>query len=74
MSTPHGDYGNLLADEDKVFVCQACGKMSKDRYGDHKISRGWDESCMLYAIELPKARLVLSGDGKRVLELKPEQA
>lgn len=31
-----------------VWVCGACGKTSKDRYGDGRSS--WDESCMLNAI------------------------
>lgn len=38
---------NEIAPEGKVFVCCACGKRSRDRYGDQKIDWGWDESCML---------------------------
>lgn len=34
----------------QVWVCTACGKTSKDRGGNHAISRGWDESCMLNAV------------------------
>jgi hypothetical protein len=34
----------------QVYVCMACGKRSKDIYGFKKISRGWDESCMLNAL------------------------
>lgn len=30
-----------------MFVCGACGKMSRDKYGNEAISHGWDESCML---------------------------
>lgn len=38
---------NKVAKPGQVFVCMACGKRSKDRYGDSKIDPGWDESCML---------------------------
>lgn len=32
-----------------VYVCLACGKRSRDRYGYDSIDGGWDESCGLYA-------------------------
>lgn len=38
---------NEIAPTGKLYVCCACGKISKDRYGDQKISRGWDSSCFL---------------------------
>jgi hypothetical protein len=41
---------NEVAPKGQVFVCAACGKRSKDRYGDQKIDRGWDVSCMLNAV------------------------
>jgi len=56
-----------------VFVCLACGKQSKDRYGDKPISYGWDESCMLNSQEFDVSKLVY-GPGKektrRVIEVK----
>jgi hypothetical protein len=40
-----------FAPEGTVWVCGACGKTHKDRYGiEGKGSRSWDESCMLNAI------------------------
>ena len=36
---------NETAPEGQVWVCAACGKQSRDRYG-----YGWDESCMLHAV------------------------
>lgn len=45
--TPSEDYGNKDAPPGKVYQCQACGKLSRDLYGDKRISRGWDESCVL---------------------------
>lgn len=44
------DVGNVVAAEGTVWVCAACGKTSRDRYGEQRISRGWDESCMLNAV------------------------
>ena len=41
---------NQIAGDGEVFVCVACGKRSKDQYGEQKIDRGWDESCMLNAV------------------------
>lgn len=43
-----------LADDDKVWICQACGKESRtvsgfDGMGRHVASRGWDVSCALNA-------------------------
>ena len=41
---------NEVAPEGQVYVCTACGKRSKDRYGDQKIDDGWDASCMVCAL------------------------
>jgi hypothetical protein len=39
-----------FAPEGYIWRCQACGKVSVDRYGlDGFHSPGWDESCMLNA-------------------------
>jgi transposase-like protein len=56
--------GNIVAPEGQVWVCAACGKQSKDKYGYQKISRGWDESCMLNS--------VLCYDKQRILEGQTE--
>jgi hypothetical protein len=45
-----GDYGNRRADEGYVFICAACGKKSRDMYGNEPISYGWDESCALNCV------------------------
>ena len=34
----------------KLHYCQACGKVSVDRYGSQPLSVGWDESCMMNAV------------------------
>lgn len=41
---------NEVAPEGQIYVCAACGKRSKDKYGDQKIDRGWDVSCMLNCV------------------------
>jgi hypothetical protein len=50
---------NDSAKEGHIFVCAACGKRSRDRYGEQRISRGWDESCMMNAVELPEHTLII---------------
>lgn len=42
--------GNQVAPDGYVFVCGACGKRSRDVFGEQRVSRGWDESCMLNAV------------------------
>jgi hypothetical protein len=41
---------NEFAPEGQVYQCQACGKLSRDLYGEQALNRGWDESCMLNAV------------------------
>jgi hypothetical protein len=47
-----GDYGNKRAPDGHVYVCGACGKVSRWRYGfdlaeKNDSSPGWDESCSM---------------------------
>jgi len=51
-----------VANEGEVFVCLACGKRSKDRYGEMAISRGWDVSCMLNSILCLESHVVLKNE------------
>jgi len=44
--------GTDIVTDDLIFVCQACGKTSRSKYGfddkgDHCCQHGWDESCMM---------------------------
>ena len=40
-----------IAPAGAIWVCAACGKTAKDRYGlEGKHSFGWDESCALNAV------------------------
>ena len=46
-----------IAPEGMIWVCDACGKTARDRYGivgEH--SHGWDESCMMHAVLIEDPR------------------
>jgi hypothetical protein len=51
-----------------VWVCLACGKRSKDRWSFDSISPGWDESCMINAVEVRVDHLIMNGN--RVAEIR----
>lgn len=38
-----------------VYVCGACGKRSRDMYGDQALDRGWDSSCFMNATIVTEA-------------------
>lgn len=61
---------NEFAPDGAVFVCGACGKRSKDRYGNQKISHGWDESCMLNAVLCDEKSLEFHANGM-VIKAEP---
>jgi len=52
---------NKVAPPGAVFVCIACGKRSRDLFGDRKIDRGWDVSCILNSLLCRESSLVMSG-------------
>ena len=60
---------NSIAPVGQVFVCEACGKRSRDIIGEQCISRGWDESCMLNAILCYEDKLVFNKDGTMVIKV-----
>jgi hypothetical protein len=60
--------GNMIAPEGQVFVCGACGKRSRDLFGEQRINRGWDESCMLNALVCLESHLIILDD--RVVDVK----
>ena len=49
-TNPKDHITNEVAPSGYVFICLGCGKMSKDRWGNRAISKGWDVSCMLNAV------------------------
>lgn len=50
----------MREEREAVWVCLACGKRSRDRYGEDRIDRGWDESCMLNSALVYSDSLVMS--------------
>jgi hypothetical protein len=63
---------NEVAPEGQVFVCMACGKMSRDKYGDQQISRGWDVSCMLNSALFDETELVIENNRVTKIERKTD--
>jgi hypothetical protein len=67
--------GNVIADDDHLYVCCACGKTSTTAYGfddagASTASPGWDESCMMNAQLVLKAHCRFSPGG-RVIDVVP---
>lgn len=62
---------NKFAPEDKIWVCLACGKFSKDKFGDKDLntSHGWDESCIINCQLFNVNKLVYSENGERVIAI-----
>jgi hypothetical protein len=56
--------GNVVAPEGCVWVCSACGKLSRDRYGSQAISHGWDAACVLSCVLVKKTHLVCDASGR----------
>lgn len=55
VEAKYQENGTLEAPDNMVWVCGACGKTSRTRYGfdaDNKnvCDRGWDASCMANAV------------------------
>jgi hypothetical protein len=51
-----------------IWVCMACGKVSKDRYGKEGTTPGWDESCFINSVLVKEDHLVWKDD--RVNDIK----
>lgn len=73
MMKQQTETGNKVAPKGYVFVCLACGKRSRDRYGDKAINHGWDVSCVLNCDMFKEESLVLNEHG-RVTEIKNTNA
>lgn len=52
------------APEGTVWVCTACGKRSRDKYGDDAVDKGWDVSCFLHAVLCDESSLQFGEDGR----------
>jgi hypothetical protein len=76
MSEPKG---TDLAPEGKTWVCCACGKTSRSRYGFDAQNKsvamhGWDESCMLHAALADDRQLVRNPSGRVTKIMHPVDA
>lgn len=40
--------GNKIAPESTIWICAACGKRSRDLFGES--NKGWDVSCIMNAV------------------------
>lgn len=58
LCKPPPDYP-MEAPDGQVFVCHACGRLSKSLIGDG--STGWDESCMMNAVLCLEASVEVRG-------------
>jgi hypothetical protein len=59
-----------IAPDGQVWVCLACGKTARDRFGLEPHANGWDESCMLNAALCYEDKLTRSEDGRRVVKVQ----
>ena len=57
------DSSDRIAPEGQIWVCCACGKMSKDRNGPSFTHRMWDASCTLNSALFYTESLKLNKDG-----------
>jgi hypothetical protein len=69
--------GTDIAPEGYVFVCRACGKTSRSRYGFDVAGRsacsyGWDESCMLNCALYKIANITFKGKTAIGIDGEPE--
>jgi len=62
-----------VAPEGYVYVCLACGKMSRDKEGHEAISRGWDVSCSVNSQLCRKEELMFNEAGTSVLAFVPQR-
>ena len=54
---------NIVAPPGQIWVCGACGKRSRDLYGNHCLNRWWDVSCVLNAVLCHEDKLTIDDDG-----------
>jgi hypothetical protein len=69
--------GTTICDESHIWVCTACGKTSRTKYGfdkkgDNLCDHGWDASCMCNAVLVEKATCVFKKG--RVVEFSQKVA
>ena len=58
-----------IAPEGKIWICLACGKTAKNKYGPPDCMKGWDASCVMNSALVDEKYVVYGEDG-RVKEIK----
>lgn len=66
--------GTAIAPAGQTWVCMACGKTSRTKYGIDSDGKpcstpGWDASCMLNSRLIPESWIVERGPGGRVTKV-----
>lgn len=59
---------NAIAPKGQVWVCTACGKRSKDQFGEQNLDGGWDVSCTIHALLCYEDKLVIENDRVKRIE------
>lgn len=67
--------GNYVAPEGQIWRCGACGRLSRDRYGNQALSASWDESCFMNAVlcYYPPEAEITERYGSEWKAVEPEQ-
>lgn len=66
VDEPPGLVGTDMPPQGTIFICAACGKRSRTRFGfdgqNLRVgpSQGWDESCMLNAVLVQEDSIVFA--------------
>ena len=64
-------FGETVAPKGQIWVCHACGKTARDKYGPPNAHPLWDESCALNCALHPEDMLNYDADGNgRVVSFK----
>lgn len=62
--------GNIRAPKGQIWVCTACGKKARDKYGFDPIDHGYDVSCMINSVLCYEDKLRLKDSGRVAEVLK----
>lgn len=79
ISWPKVEGMNRKAPSGTIYVCNACGKVAKWRWGvddggkqDVYASDGWDDSCATHAILCDEKTLLINRNGRVVSAISAE--
>lgn len=64
---------DTIAPDGKLWVCFACGKTAKDKFGGALAMEGWDASCMINSGLVDIDKLVFNETENRVVMIKGDK-